>query len=105
PSTWSLSSNVCLLYLHDALPILLQSSHVQITREAAGTTTYMAPEQVLGKPRAASDQYALGVVVYEWLTGNPPFRGSLNEVTTQQDRKSTRLNSSHVAISYAVCCL
>jgi eukaryotic-like serine/threonine-protein kinase len=65
------------------LAIVLQSSQLQITREAAGTTTYMAPEQVLGKPRAASDQYALGVVVYEWLTGHPPFRGSLDEVTTQ----------------------
>jgi eukaryotic-like serine/threonine-protein kinase len=65
------------------LAIVLQSSQLQITREAAGTTTYMAPEQVLGKPRPASDQYALGVVVYEWLTGHPPFRGSLDEVTTQ----------------------
>ncbi len=65
------------------LAIVLQSSQLQITREAAGTTTYMAPEQVLGKPRAASDQYALGVVIYEWLTGSPPFRGSLDEVTTQ----------------------
>jgi WD40 repeat protein len=65
------------------LAIILQSSQLQITREAAGTTTYMAPEQVLGKPQAASDQYALGVVIYEWLTGSPPFRGSLDEVTTQ----------------------
>lgn len=65
------------------LAIVAQSSHVQITQEAVGTTTYMPPEQVLGKPRAASDQYALGVVIYEWLTGGPPFRGPLEEVTAQ----------------------
>ncbi len=35
------------------------------TREAMDTLPYMAPEQIEGHPRAASDQYALGVVVYE----------------------------------------
>jgi eukaryotic-like serine/threonine-protein kinase len=33
----------------------------------------MAPEQFRGKPEPASDQYALAIVVYEWLTGTPPF--------------------------------
>jgi len=36
----------------------------------------MAPEQVKGRPSPASDQYALGVTVYEWLCGSPPFEGS-----------------------------
>jgi serine/threonine-protein kinase len=43
----------------------------------------MAPEQIEGHPRAASDQYALGVVVYEWLCGARPFEGSLIEVLVQ----------------------
>src|SRR5437763_10999667 len=38
----------------------------------AGTPLYMAPEQIQGKPCAASDQYSLAVVVYEWLCGEPP---------------------------------
>jgi serine/threonine protein kinase len=46
----------------------------------SGTIAYMAPEQIEGHPRAASDQYALGVVVYEWLCGERPFEGSLTEV-------------------------
>ena len=33
---------------------------------------YMAPEMFRGQPCAASDQYSLGVVVYEWLRGNLP---------------------------------
>lgn len=36
---------------------------------------YLAPEQVQGVTFPASDQYALGVMVYEWLTGQRPFRG------------------------------
>src|SRR5579864_8814782 len=49
----------------------------------AGTTPYLAPEQLRGKAHPASDQYALGVVVYEWLCGKPPFRGPFLEVAVQ----------------------
>jgi peptide/nickel transport system substrate-binding protein len=51
---------------------------------ASGTLSYMAPEQIEGHPRAASDQYALGVVVYEWLCGERPFEGSVSELIAQQ---------------------
>src|SRR5438876_4937210 len=49
----------------------------------AGTIPYMAPEQIQGHPRPASDQYSLGVVVYDWLCGDRPFHGTLTEVAVQ----------------------
>ena len=38
-----------------------------------GTPEYMAPEQWVGKATAASDQYSLGVVFYEMITGHKPY--------------------------------
>src|SRR5438270_1149194 len=54
------------------------------SQATSGTLAYMAPEQIEGHPRAASDQYALGVVAYEWLCGSRPFDGSPTEVMVQQ---------------------
>src|SRR5579864_9529400 len=60
-----------------------QSSRYQGIEEMIGTMAYMAPEQIQGKPRLASDQYSLGVVVYEWLSGDRPFHGSFTEIAVQ----------------------
>ena len=47
----------------------------------------MAPEQIQGQAQAASDQYSLGVVVYEWITGRRPFEGTAIEVGMQHVMK------------------
>jgi serine/threonine protein kinase len=65
------------------LVLIAQSTGSQTTKEVAGTIPYMAPEQINGKPRPASDQYALGIVIYEWLSGERPFNGSFVEIATQ----------------------
>lgn len=50
------------------------SSSLTRTGTMVGTPTYMAPEQAQGLPISPqSDQYALGIVAYEGLTGKPPF--------------------------------
>lgn len=66
------------------IALVSQNSHSQSTQETVGTASYMAPEQIEGRPRAASDQYSLGIIVYEWLCGERPFNGSLTEIVTQQ---------------------
>jgi predicted ATPase/class 3 adenylate cyclase len=66
------------------LAIVALSAHSQPVQQAAGTLAYMAPEQLRGHATAASDQYALGVIAYEWLAGERPFSGSSTQVAVQQ---------------------
>jgi len=55
---------------------VLESDSLTVSGAMVGTPYYMSPEQCAGKPvTGASDQYSLGVVAYEMLTGHPPFSG------------------------------
>ena len=45
-----------------------------------GTIPYVAPERFTGSPHRSSDQYSLGIVVYEWLTGIRPFEGTQQQI-------------------------
>jgi len=65
------------------IALMIQSSRSQHSQDTAGTIAYMAPEQLRGKPSPASDQYALGIVVYEWFCGDRPFHGTFAELYSQ----------------------
>src|SRR6266568_1061352 len=86
PESMLLGRNNEVLLAEFGIAIIAQSTRsqqTQQTQEAAGSVAYMAPEQLMGKPRAASDQYALAVVTYEWLSGDPPFTGSVQQIASQ----------------------
>ncbi|GHO69502.1 hypothetical protein KSC_083940 [Ktedonobacter sp. SOSP1-52] len=83
PENMLLNRNDEVLLSDFGIALVAQTSR-QTSLDVVGTATYMAPEQLMGKPVPASDQYALAIVAYEWLVGRPPFQGSFSEVCAQQ---------------------
>ncbi|MCI0465294.1 MAG: serine/threonine protein kinase [Gemmataceae bacterium] len=79
--------------------------------DVLGTPAYMAPEQALGLANEAgpeADIYSLGAILYECLTGRPPFKGStflqtLEQVRTQDALPPSRYQSAVPPQLDAIC--
>jgi tetratricopeptide (TPR) repeat protein len=81
---------------------------VTVSGEVLGTPHYMAPEQARGQAGPAADVYGIGAVLYEALTGSPPFNGTdpvavLHLVATRDPVPVRRLQPSVPRDLQTVC--
>src|SRR5690606_41444853 len=96
------TTEVSTLSLHDALPIFSPTTRWRKVTTTSARTNPTTSATQYGAPRS------LTTGVIQWCTAGLVMAPSARVHTVMpswEDRKSTRLNSSHVKISYAVFCL
>ena len=78
PSNFLMTKQQQLKLSDFGLVTIVAGHRLTATGRTLGTADYMSPEQIRGKPPLTprSDLYALGCVMYEMFTGDPPYQGS-----------------------------
>ena len=84
------------------LAAVISGSRITAAGKTLGTIQYMSPEQIRGKPPLTnrSDLYALGCVIHEMLTGDPPYLGDSTAEVLQKHLKGP---IPHVAAEILDC--
>jgi serine/threonine protein kinase/tetratricopeptide (TPR) repeat protein len=92
--------------------LIEQESTVTNSFDLLGTPSYIAPEQAAGHVKdltAAADVYGLGAVLYQMLTGEPPFAGGTTYETIRMvletEPRNPRLRNPKVDVDLATICL
>lgn len=84
------------------LATVVSGSRITAAGKTLGTIQYMSPEQIRGKPPLTnrSDLYALGCVIHEMITGDPPYLG---DSTAEVLQKHLKAPIPHIAAEVADC--
>jgi serine/threonine protein kinase len=97
PENMLLEQNSHILLSDFGIVVVAHSTRSRVLQDKVGTPYYMAPEQIQGQASPASDQYALAIVVYEWLCGAYPFDGATDlEIAVKQLQEPPPSLRSHV---------
>jgi serine/threonine-protein kinase len=78
---------------------MLQDVNAEAATRALGTVHYVAPEQVKGLVSAASDQYSLGVLLYQMVSGSLPFNGTPHDMISGHVNKQPPLLAGQTSMA------
>lgn len=104
PNNILIDENSILKIVDFGVAAATQSTDTKLTKTGllVGTPTYMAPEQVLGKEvDERTDIYSLGAMLYEMLTGRPPYAGkdSMSIMYQHVQGKAAKVNEKNELVS------
>ena len=104
PNNILIDENSILKIVDFGVAAATQSTDTKLTKTGllVGTPTYMAPEQVLGKDvDERTDIYSLGAIMYEMLTGKPPYSGkdSMSIMYQHVQGKAEKVNEKNELVN------